>query len=412
MAEQSPFDTLESSFHLLCAGPSPLAVHGRELGRPFPARSIPLDELRGMLLHPSTPYAARDRAVRLLLERSAERGGAWTVGLAGVVLPGLRRGLASLARAWPSRRDDLEADALAGLVEAIAAFDPTVEPVAARLVWRVTSHARRRHAREMAIAGRHVQSPGSAEPHRPWGHPDFVLAAAEQAGIVSAEDAELIGETRLGNVAVHDFAARRGESKTRCWCVAGGPSGASSRGCGRKVCKGTPVGAAVYGCGTLPGRRGHRARSVLARTTEPTKGGLPLARLAGRERPDHRPQSNPGGAPTLMRTSMTRLAVSVTVALAALAVAATSAAAAGASPSPPPPGLGQVVDNTRLWVMGLLAAVATLFFVIGGARYVLAGGDPSQVERAKQTLKSALAGYALAVLAPVALSILRGIVGG
>ena len=113
-----------------------------------------------------------------------------------------------------------------------------------------------------------------------------------------------------------------------------------------------------------------------------------------------------------MRRSLTRLAVVVTAALAAVAAASVPAGAAGPPPAPPPPGLGPVVDNARLWVMGLLAAVATLFFVIGGARYVLAGGDPSQVERAKQTIKSALAGYALAVLAPVALSILRGIVGG
>lgn len=74
--------------------------------------------------------------------------------------------------------------------------------------------------------------------------------------------------------------------------------------------------------------------------------------------------------------------------------------------------LEHVIDNARTWVMGLLAALATLMLVLGGARYVLAGGDPSQVERAKATLKSATAGYALAVLAPVILSVLRGIVGG
>jgi hypothetical protein len=53
--------------------------------------TIPLDELGAMLLHPSTPYWARDRAVRLLFERSRRLGGPWTVGLAGVVLPGMRR---------------------------------------------------------------------------------------------------------------------------------------------------------------------------------------------------------------------------------------------------------------------------------------------------------------------------------
>lgn len=112
-----------------------------------------------------------------------------------------------------------------------------------------------------------------------------------------------------------------------------------------------------------------------------------------------------------MRPTLLRLAIAATISAAILVVVAHPAAAAAAGPASPP-GLGQVIDNARLWVMGLLSAIATLFLVVGGARYVLAGGDPAQVERAKQTIKAALAGYALAVLAPVALSILRGIVGG
>ena len=86
--------------------------------------------------------------------------------------------------------------------------------------------------------------------------------------------------------------------------------------------------------------------------------------------------------------------------------------AAPAMAQAPPGDLGKVVDNARLWVMGLLAGLATLFFVVGGARYVIAGGDPGEVERAKLTLRSAMVGYALALLAPVVLSVLRGIVGG
>lgn len=211
MARQSPFDTLESTFRLLCTGPKPLALDGRELRRPFPSRPIPLDELGGILLHPSTPYSARDRAVRMLFERSRQLGGAWTVGLAGVVLPGMRRALVPMARAWPEHADDLEADALAGLVEAIGSFDPAPEPVVGRLLWRITSHARRRLAKEMAAAGRHVPTMGSTEPRQPWGHPDFVLGAAARAEVVSADDAELIGETRLGGVSLHDYAAERGE---------------------------------------------------------------------------------------------------------------------------------------------------------------------------------------------------------
>ena len=98
--------------------------------------------------------------------------------------------------------------------------------------------------------------------------------------------------------------------------------------------------------------------------------------------------------------------------VAATAIVLLTASAAWADPARPPKDLAQVVDNARLWVLGILAAVATLFLVIGGARYVIAGGDPGEVERAKLAIKGALVGYALALLAPILLTVLRGIVGG
>ena len=76
------------------------------------------------------------------------------------------------------------------------------------------------------------------------------------------------------------------------------------------------------------------------------------------------------------------------------------------------PGLSSVIDGLRNLLVGVLAAVATLFLTIGGIRYMAAGGDPSQVERAKVALKSAAVGYALAVLAPLIVSLLRSVVGG
>ncbi|MBB4752514.1 pilin [Actinoplanes lobatus] len=71
----------------------------------------------------------------------------------------------------------------------------------------------------------------------------------------------------------------------------------------------------------------------------------------------------------------------------------------------------EVISGLQVWVMGILSAVATLYLVIGGLRYTAAGGDPAQVEQAKQNLRAALAGYALAVLAPVILQVLQGILG-
>lgn len=79
---------------------------------------------------------------------------------------------------------------------------------------------------------------------------------------------------------------------------------------------------------------------------------------------------------------------------------------------PQPNSLEQVVDNLRWWIMGIIAAVATLFLVVGGLRYITAGGDPSQIEQAKGNLKSAMLGYGLAVLAPVFMTILSSTILG
>jgi hypothetical protein len=74
--------------------------------------------------------------------------------------------------------------------------------------------------------------------------------------------------------------------------------------------------------------------------------------------------------------------------------------------------IGQVIANITAWITGLLAGLATLFLTIGGLRYLMAGGDPAQVERAKTALRSAAIGYGLAILAPVIVTVLKSLVGG
>jgi hypothetical protein len=73
--------------------------------------------------------------------------------------------------------------------------------------------------------------------------------------------------------------------------------------------------------------------------------------------------------------------------------------------------LAQVISNLRDVIVGMLVGLATLFATIGGVRYILAGGDPSEVEAAKKTLKYAAIGYGVAVLAPALVQMLQHIVG-
>jgi hypothetical protein len=71
----------------------------------------------------------------------------------------------------------------------------------------------------------------------------------------------------------------------------------------------------------------------------------------------------------------------------------------------------QVLTNIRNWVMGILAGLATVFLSVGGVRYVMGGGDPGEIEKAKTSFKAAGIGYALAALAPLVVTVLQGIVG-
>lgn len=64
-----------------------------------------------------------------------------------------------------------------------------------------------------------------------------------------------------------------------------------------------------------------------------------------------------------------------------------------------------VVNNIRTWLVGILVAVATLFLTVGGLRLMWANGDPGEAEKGKAALKSAAAGYGLAMLAPLIVTI-------
>lgn len=113
----------------------------------------------------------------------------------------------------------------------------------------------------------------------------------------------------------------------------------------------------------------------------------------------------------------TRIARAASVAVLTTVVIALTASPGFAAPlgellvAAPPANLTQVIENLRNWIVGILAVLATLFLTIGGLRYLAAGGDPGEVERAKSALRSAAIGYALAILAPLLFAVLQGIVG-
>jgi hypothetical protein len=73
--------------------------------------------------------------------------------------------------------------------------------------------------------------------------------------------------------------------------------------------------------------------------------------------------------------------------------------------------IDEVLNNIRNWLMGILAGIATVFLSIGGVRYVMGSGDPGEIERAKIAFKASAIGYGLAAVAPLIVTVLKGIVG-
>jgi Type IV secretion system pilin len=130
--------------------------------------------------------------------------------------------------------------------------------------------------------------------------------------------------------------------------------------------------------------------------------GLPAA-PPRRARPDRRPADR---AWTWRRRLPAVAGVAAAAAVLLLVGLATLAVAQPADPT-----LGQVIERLRNVLVGLLIALATLLLTVGGLRYLLAGGDPGQVEKAKVTLRSAAIGYGLAALAPALVRLLRFVVG-
>jgi hypothetical protein len=202
---------LDQSFGLLVCDPAPLTLDGATVGHGLPARPIPLGELRALLLHPSVGFDGRDAALTWLVARAQTEAGSWMVGLAGVLLPGIGRRVYPLCRAFPRLAADLEAEALAGLIQAVRAWRCGQDRVATRLVWAAARAAHRLLAREVRVGEREVSAGlGLEPPAQVTGHAELVLEEAVDAGVLSRMEAELVAASRIEEVPLRELAGRWG----------------------------------------------------------------------------------------------------------------------------------------------------------------------------------------------------------
>ncbi|MGW6063160.1 pilin [Streptomyces sp. NPDC055189] len=410
-----PLETAAQCFALLVAGPHPPSVDGREFPG-LPDRAIPLDELRTRLMRGQCPRRTRDAVWTLLIRRARAQGATWTLACAGMALPALSGICHWASGRFPAEPFDLQAEVLTGFLGALATID----------LERPRPHVRPRWAayrRMLAVLYEALDAPVPvarvfvpAPPKPPWGHPDFVLLGAVRVGVLTRTEADLIGRTRLEEQSVPDWAQthdrpvmaayqarRRAELRLRAYLTA--EQQAPDR---RVPACGTPVPTASAPIDSVADS-GSRVKN--SRTKRPLPSGAaphccPGARFSV-SRWEVPAMCLP---PVRSRARRPLLVASMVVVLLALCSASAFAAESGAVLALAK-SVNEVLDNIRNWIMGVLAGLATVFLTVGGVRYVMAGGDPGEVEKAKTAFKSAGWGYGLAALAPLVVAILKGIVG-
>ncbi|NTW89796.1 MAG: hypothetical protein HGB37_02725 [Candidatus Moranbacteria bacterium] len=84
----------------------------------------------------------------------------------------------------------------------------------------------------------------------------------------------------------------------------------------------------------------------------------------------------------------------------------------GASTGLPETEIGQVVINIMYWLLGMLGLLAIVMFVVSGIMYLTAGGDEKNTEHAKNNMKYAVIGVAVALLGYTIVYTIQQVVAG
>jgi hypothetical protein len=209
---KSLLDDIDFRVRLTQEGPQPLAVDGRHLGHGLPGRPIALTELSAILMHPSCRPAAQNAVWRLLVVNARTGREAWMVGAVFVALPGLRRRAYLLSRLSDG---DVEAAIVEAFIHVLRTAKLTRAGVLNSLLNAAFTQARASLTKRdtAATAGVVNGAAGSRQPTGPAGHPDLVLARAVRHGVLTVEEAALVGGTYLEDVTVGQYAEGVGQSQ-------------------------------------------------------------------------------------------------------------------------------------------------------------------------------------------------------
>ncbi len=73
--------------------------------------------------------------------------------------------------------------------------------------------------------------------------------------------------------------------------------------------------------------------------------------------------------------------------------------------------LGTVLNRLITFLFGIVGGIAIILIVVGGIKYIIAGGDPKATQGAKQTIQFAILGLIIVLLAVVIVNIIGNTFG-
>lgn len=215
-SSSSALHAVETAFTALSAGDAPLTLPAVLLGDAVPVDTseVTVAEVRAILTATGAqvPGTVRDAVWAELVRRARLHPGVWTLAAAGMAVPALRKLAAGFARSYDGPIEDLDADILTGFLEQLAVVDTGKQGIFPDLWWAARRTGSRTSAAQIDFT-RHAAGYASVPPPAPCGHEDLVLARAQRHGVITAEDAELIGMTRLDGMSLAEAAEALGASK-------------------------------------------------------------------------------------------------------------------------------------------------------------------------------------------------------
>ena len=205
------FAAVEVAFAGVVQAPTPISFDARTVPG-LPQRIVPLDELRELLTTETFDSDVTDALWRQIACHAREWGEAWTLAAAGLALPALTRMAGQILRRRNHNADDVASEMLAAFLAALRAAPLSPPRLWLRLCWAAwRAGVRATRSEDTSELPAELPS-GSRSPARPYGHPDLLLGRAVAGGILTAEQADLIGATRLGGVLLPQLAAERNVS--------------------------------------------------------------------------------------------------------------------------------------------------------------------------------------------------------